>query len=488
VTDAAPRWPFVLAWLGAAAVLVALAASLLVASDSYPWSSRLSDLSIAAFAFALAGAGVAFAGIALLALLTVRQGFGADWWLLFIILAAGLVMRVLMIPSTAVLEDDFYRYLWDGAVTARGVNPFAHAPADALEGQAGETLDALAAEGRGVLERVNHPQLKTIYPPVAQGAFAAAYTIEPWSLRAWRVVCLIGDLATLGLGLGLLLILGRPAIWIALYWLNPLVVKELMNSAHMEAIVLPFVMATVVLLALRRPVWAVVPLGLAVGAKVWPAVLAPLVLRPLLARPVHLVAALVILVGMGLCWVLPPLVGGLDKQSGFVAYASYWQTNSALFQSLLKAMRAGFDWAGWPAAWAGPASRALVAGSVGLVAVCAAWQPPGDAQDRVRRAAIVVVALFFLSPAQFPWYATWALVFLPFVPLTALVGATVLLPLYYLSFHFIAHGDHDQYAPWLIWVQWVPIWLLLAADAFRGWRTPLAATVGRSAPSAGAVN
>lgn len=477
---------FVALWLGTAVVFVAFAAGLVITSDRYDWALRLADLPMVTFALALSGAGVVFLGVVALSFATVRNGLGNERRIVFVILGCGLLMRALMIPSTPVLEDDFYRYLWDGAVTANGLNPFATAPGDALGGGGGPTLTTLAAEGRGVLERVNHPHLKTIYPPVAQGAFAAAYLIEPWSLRAWRVVCLIGELGTLGIGLWLLATLGQPLVWIALYWLNPLVVKVLMNSAHMEAIVLPFVMAAVLLLAWRRPLWATVALGFAIGAKVWPAVLLPLVLRPLLAHPARLIGALAILGGMGVCWVLPPLLGGMDETSGFVAYASYWQTNSALFPSILKAMRAGLEWAGLPVAWAGTASRGVAVALVGVVALWACWRPLGDARDRVVRAGIVVVALFLLSPAQFPWYATWALVFLPFLSLTALLGVTVLLPLYYLFFYFVAHGDHDQWAPWLVWIQWVPIWLLLAGDAYRAWRQPLAIDIGRPGAVAGA--
>jgi len=222
-----------------------------------------------------------------------------------------------------------------------------------------------------------------------------------------------------------------------------------------------------------------VPLGLAIGAKVWPAVLVPLVLRPLLGHPIRLVGALGILGSMGVLWLLPPLLGGLDRESGFVAYASYWQTNSALFQSVGRGMRLLLDGLQPPPEWAGTASRALVAGIAGVVALLAAWRPIDSPRDAVIRAAIVVLALFFLSPAQFPWYATWALVFLPFVPLTALIGATIFLPLYYLSFHFVAHDDHDHWAPWLVWIEWVPIWLLLLGDGLRAWRKPLEMEIGR---------
>jgi alpha-1,6-mannosyltransferase len=104
------------------------------------------------------------------------------------ILAAGVAMRAVFLFSTPVLEDDFYRYLWDGAVSANGENPFAYVPDDIV--MADETsalsprLRQLAVTGEETLWRVNHSDLRTIYPPVAQAAFALAYWLAPWQLWA----------------------------------------------------------------------------------------------------------------------------------------------------------------------------------------------------------------------------------------------------------------------------------------------------------------
>ena len=48
-----------------------------------------------------------------------------------LIVAMGLAARLALFASEPILEDDYQRYLWDGAVTAAGHNPFAVAPQDA---------------------------------------------------------------------------------------------------------------------------------------------------------------------------------------------------------------------------------------------------------------------------------------------------------------------------------------------------------------------
>ena len=48
-----------------------------------------------------------------------------------IVFAVGLLARLMMFASEPVLEDDWHRYLWDGASVASGVDPYKFAPAEA---------------------------------------------------------------------------------------------------------------------------------------------------------------------------------------------------------------------------------------------------------------------------------------------------------------------------------------------------------------------
>ncbi|MFT5507674.1 MAG: alpha-1,6-mannosyltransferase [Hyphomicrobiaceae bacterium] len=474
----APSAALIAAWLAICVALAGFAIALLLFGEQFAWHRRLKDIPALWLAGGLFAAGLVYALIVPLIHWTLRSGPASRRIALCLVLLTGLVLRLMMIQATPALEDDFYRYLWDGAVTAEGHNPYALAPARARASDAPPGVQQLAKQGALVLERVNHPQLKTIYPPVSMAAFALAYWIEPWSLRAWRLVCLLGECLSVALILLLLGRLGRSQLWAALYWLNPLVIKELMNSGHMEAIVLPFVLGALLLLVQRRPVLASVSIGLAIGAKLWPVMLLPLILRPLLAKPKRLLAALSLLALMAVAWALPPWLGGLGSDSGFVAYATYWQTNSALFQSLQNAARllaSSFDVA---RETPGMVVRLAAAATVAGFAIWLVRDDRDEPNTIVQRAGLIVLALFLLSPAQFPWYACWLLIFAPLVPLGVHVGITVFLPLYYVSFYLIGIGDHDRFNPWLVWLEWLPIWAFLLCDAWRAWRQPLAVDLG----------
>ncbi len=50
------------------------------------------------------------------------------------LMAVAVVIRLWMIGAPPILENDFYRYLWDGAVTANHINPYAYSPFQAMQG------------------------------------------------------------------------------------------------------------------------------------------------------------------------------------------------------------------------------------------------------------------------------------------------------------------------------------------------------------------
>jgi hypothetical protein len=451
------------------AALAAAATTLVLLNDQFGWARELSDIPALGLAAGLVAAGLAF--LTLLPL--VRRTEVAVPLLQRRILAGvvmlGLALRLAMLATEPALEDDQQRYLVEGALVVNGLSPYRIAPADIATAPPETPLGRIAVAAGTVLERVNHATLRTIYPPVAQAGFALAHMIGPYSLTAWRLVLLAAELATLALLLALLDRSGLPRIGVALYWLNPLVVKEVMNSGHMEGLLIPFVLAAVLLAARRRPLLAAGALGLAVGVKVW-----PLMLLPLLARAFRLgtaVAMAAIVAGLGALWLLPVLQGGLDAGSGFVAYASRWQANSASLPALRDGLGALL---GLGRETAGMLARAILAGVVAVSALAIAARPITSPADLAGRAALLTFALVLASPAQFPWYAIWTIAFLPFAPRLSVAALAVTMPIYYVSFHFSAIGQFEVFRDRIVWVVWLPIWLLALAECADWLRRRLA--------------
>lgn len=383
--------------------------------------------------------------------------------------AVGAVLRVSMLTSTPMLEDDHYRYLWDGAVLANGFNPYTYTPTEVLQSEddgadVPAALSRLAAESRLTLERVNHPHLRTIYPPVAQAAFALAGRLGQGSLVAWRLVLLGFDVATLCLVIVLLRISGLPIMGLVIYWWNPLVVKEVFNSSHVDVVALPFVVGALLLTIRGRHLWAAGSLALAVGTKIWPIILLPLLLRPVLRNPKRLILALCIFGLLVGAMFFPIYAAGLDGDSGFIAYGREWEMNDALFMLFVWGAQFFVKYMGGDVGQGQLAARFLV---LGILVGWTIWLTRKEVKgpsDLCERCLLVVAAMFLLSPTQFPWYYLWVVPFLVVRPRLSLLLLTALLPLYYLRFYFAARGNVDVFDNGIVWLEFVPVWLLLIRE------------------------
>jgi hypothetical protein len=459
----------------AAAALCVFAVLLTWLSADFGYDRDVGDMPVLSLTLLLFAAGSVFA-VAMPRLIGRRDLSGmSNAKLTGLMIVAGLVARLILFASEPMLEDDYQRYLWDGAVSAAGQNPYAMSPRDAAGADKTSTLRDLAAQSGNVIARVNHPELRTIYPPVSQAAFALAHWLAPWQLWSWRAVVLVCEGAILLLLVTLLKDAGRSPLWAALYWWNPLVLKEAANSAHMEPLVLALVLLALWLTARRRPLLATTVLGLAAGAKLWPVLLFPLIVRtiwPDMRRVAFAIGVFAILIAL---WSWPILITGLDATSGFRAYAETWKTNSALSPMLEHVGAAIAQALGAEPEHVALAIKCMLASLLGLLALAIARQPINGTADLMQRAGLVAAVLMLLTPAQYPWYLLWVVPFLAFWPSPAFLLLGALIPLYYASFHFAARDTLDAASPLLLTAIWLPVWAMIAIEARRvvkSWTQP----------------
>ena len=393
--------------------------------------------------------------------------------LLIWVLIVGAAMRVLVLPSVPILEVDMYRYMWDGAVTAKGISPYVYSPRDisslteADHTPVEKALKGLVGESEGVFARINHGEYTTVYPPLAEAFFAAAYWVKPFSLLGLRVVFLVFDLLTLGVLALLLRRVGSPLTSIAVYWWNPLLVKEIVNSVHMDVLAFPFVLMGIFFLSRSRLFLSALSIVLAGALKLWPLALLPLILSQALFRPRRL--ALLVTMILALCVLIffPFLMSALAGDSGLLAYAQKWQSNDAFFSALLFVSESFLGLISVHPGYGQPVARIMTYALIGIVIffVSSPSAPAAPAaknqKEIVNKVLIITAAIFLLSPAQFPWYFTWLIPLLALEMNFALLALTALLPLYYLRYYFEPGGELAIFENVVVWVEFVPIWLLL---------------------------
>ena len=374
---------------------------------------------------------------------------------LLVCLALGFIARLSLFGSTPVHEDDWYRYLWDGAVLNEGISPYTFPPADAFLNNAfgdpitasdnAETnkLRALGAKTEHWPDRINYPYLATIYPPLAQIAFALANHIAPFNLDAWRFVLLLHDAAGLAIMVFFLRIVNYNPFWVLAYWWNPLAIFTSYNTAHMDALLVPYICGAICLAAMNRPRFSALAIAGAAAIKLWPIILAPILLRSSMR---DWLAIGTILCVATVLFLSPMFLQINAENSGLIAFASDWQKNAFLFPRISSALDLVTDNSDQIARFV---SAAIPLGFI-------AWATFNENLITVPRALLIAVTLFFLtSPTGYPWYAIWFFTMLPFAPSVWVASFAVTLPLYYLRFSLEAIDQGDYFNTVLVPIEFL---------------------------------
>ncbi|SEE07996.1 glycosyltransferase family 87 protein [Streptomyces sp. TLI_105] len=325
-----------------------------------------------------------------------------------LVLAGAVAVTATGLVAPPRTSTDSYRYAWDGRVQASGISPYDHAPADpALAGLRDDWLFPRAAacgregaalapiDGDGRCTRINRPAVHTIYPPVAEGWFLLVHALSPEGVRhkGLQAGSAFLALAVSGLLLGVLRRRGDPrraALWA---WC-PAVPVEAVDNAHVDVLAVLLSVGALALVARRRHVTGGVLLGLAVAAKLLPAVLLPGALsgirRPRTVAAVALPAAVTVALTY-LPYVLLSDGSVLGYLSGYAREEGYDDAGAGGRYALLRLVL--------PDTWALPAAL------LGIAAVSAAVWWRGDPERPWRGALSTTGTTFLLLTPGYSWYA-----------------------------------------------------------------------------------
>jgi hypothetical protein len=212
----------------------------------------------------------------------------------WIVIGFAAIFRATVLPLPPSLSDDLYRYVWDGQLVLAGYSPYRDLPTD-------PRLAAISAASDGeILAKMNSRSKYSVYPPLAQLLFATAAALGKlvgagflpayYALKGLLVLC---DLAAIGLLWSWLQVLGCGTRHLLLYAWNPLAIIEFAAAGHSEALMIPLLLLTFLLLAKSERVagsagLASAPARVTIAALVLAAAvlakLLPLLLVPFFAR------------------------------------------------------------------------------------------------------------------------------------------------------------------------------------------------------------
>jgi len=385
-------------------------------------------------------------------------------------LLVGFGLRLTFFDSTPVYENDFKRYLWDGAVTAAGENPYRFSPAEIFEaGEPGARskpdLARLAIQSNDadyITGEINSPTLTTIYPPAAQAVFAAAHYIAPYKTWGLKLVFLLFEVTAFIMILVGLRARKLPLIWSMAYWLNPVIIFTTYNGIHMDVLLVAPMIAALLSVG-KRPFLASVFLALAASIKIWPLLLAPVLFRGWRHKPVVYlgVAALVaVLTALSLA----PMFFSLNANSGLAAYSANWTNSSFLFPGLRDTVGLFFE-------NSDRVARYIIAIALTCMSLWLGFLQPKDETSIAAHLMLLAGAFVLLSPTGYPWYFIWFLMFLPFAlnhwSARGLALLTIGAAAYFARFQIGEAGHYHIYAKVLLPIEFgIPL-LVLAWD---GWK------------------
>lgn len=384
-----------------------------------------------------------------------------------VVIAVALTARLILLPSNLILENDVYRYVHDGQLLLHGGNPYTTPPAETKSAPPTSLAGSVATHGaQETLDRISYTWIASPYPPVAQFAFAAGVLFSGWNWIGQRLVFLLFDLLLLLLLIRTLKKLGRPPEQVLLYAWNPLILKEIANSVHVDVLAgLLLVLAGIALLhyeerpTLKRLASVAVCFSGATLSKLYPLILLPAILFWLWRRSgIREVVFMTSFTVLSLVAAYAPFfsTGWEETLSGLMIYARRWQMNEGIFGLIDFLM---------------PAPRLVLAGVVVAVAVAVPVFGKGrTAEEILRQCGWVLVLVFLLLPSPFPWYA------IPAIALVTAVGGSAtpavaalsgLFGLYYLSFYFEYHSFATTWWTWTKVIEHGAIWGLIAWSCIR---------------------
>lgn len=384
------------------------------------------------------------------------QGGGGRRWDLALILLAGLLFRAGLLLTTPSLSDDVFRYVWDGKLQNAGIPPYLYPPS-APE----------VAHLRGPLwEGINHKEMASPYPPLAELLFAGVYRLAPDSLTAMQVAALFFDVGVMLLLVPMLARWGADTRRVLIYGWNPLVLVQYSHSAHYDAAMVLPLLGGLFLLSMGRRWASGAAVGLSALVKLVPAAAVP-VFAPAWG-PVGVAAMVAVSLAGLVPWLREPAA-----LSGLLSEAGDARFNDSLGLLLLRA-----------AGLVAPDPEPLARGAANLLLLgCSlylGWRVLAGRRGwgEVLPAVYGLLGIFILlNPVVEPWYLAWIVPFLcfllPSAPrrralLTPELGWLLLSGLVILTDLTYDLGFSPSGWIWIRALEYGPLYLLLAT---RLWGT-----------------
>lgn len=312
---------------------------------------------------------------------------------LLLVIGVGALFQLVALTHRPTSSDDDYRYIWDAKVQLAGIDPYRYVPQDP---HLGRLRDSFLFPTTHCPYRIptgctaiNRPSVHTVYPPVAEGAFAAIRLASFGDHGGHLPVQLAAALGCVVVAwlLARRVLARNRAPWLVAVWAwCPLPVIAYGNAGHIDWLAVLLSLLGLAAAASGRPGPAGAFVGAAVATKIYPALVLPAMLR---RRPGAVIAGAVGVVALSY---VPHVFAVGTKVIGYLpGYLREEGYDSGRRLQLL--------------GWVLPHPADTAVGAVLLVAVAGYVRYRADPRAPEDGAVVVAGAAILIATPAYGWYA-----------------------------------------------------------------------------------
>jgi len=368
------------------------------------------------------------------------------------ICGVGICSRLILFFAFPNLSDDIYRFLWDGQLTALGINPYGHIPAKFI-------ASPISGLDPSLFDQMNSPDYYTIYPPVAQLIFYLStwFSSEIYSMSLTiKLFFLMAEIATFYGLVRILMALDKPSHLAALYFLNPLILVEGMVNLHFEMIMIAFLVWSIYFIFIKKDIqMGGILLTLSIASKLLPLMFLPYFLFRM-QGPQRIRFFAVGLVSMIIAFM--PIILGLDFQnfgSSVDLYFQKFEFNGGIYYLLrfVGKLLTGYNLIHY----IGPGLGLM---ALFLILRKARAEKTYDLKSFLDFAFFSFLAYLFLTTTVHPWYLSVPVMLSVFVQWRFALVWSFLILLTYINYSYDPYWENL----WIVGFEYVMVFSLMMME------------------------
>lgn len=372
------------------------------------------------------------------------------------------LLRLVLLFASPELSNDFYRFIWDGELMTKGINPFAHMPNDLISTSEfmGDQYMRILYHGMGELSQEHY----TCYPVLNQILFLIPALISDdimVNVITLKLIIILADIGAIYYAKKIAEHLGVSTHKVWLYALNPFIILEFSGNLHFEGVMIFFLLGAIYYVMKNNWIWGSILFGMAVQIKLIPLMLIPFFYKKLRWRNALGFTALTFFVVLAIGGILLNKTFFLNMMESVNEYFIRFQFNSSFYTLMIDYWYEETDWDRF--AVAGQLLSTISTIGILVLAFLKAYRKDLDIITGMMFAFMIYYAM---ATTVHPWYISLILVLSIFTQYRFGIVWSILIMLSYFAYSNPEFKPH----PVLIVAEYVMVYGITIYEIIRYWR------------------